>query len=80
MVVTCPFKIGDFVKFAPKQRTIDHYQDISRFGVNLGDVVQIASIKDGVYLYFQNGSGGWPWNEFEAVSQQANREERDEGS
>jgi hypothetical protein len=43
------------------------YQDIKRFGLEIGDVAVIRDIKDGVYLYFDGGRGGFPWNEFTKV-------------
>jgi hypothetical protein len=61
---TCPFKAGDHVRFTPSDRTKGLYQDIERFGVKENEVVEIKSIKDDVYLYFDSGKGGWPWNEF----------------
>ena len=64
----CPFSIGDLVRFTPSQRTVGHYQDIERFGVRINQELVIVEIKDGVYLYFDNGAGGWPWNEFELVT------------
>ena len=64
----CPFKVGDHVRFTPSQRTSGLYQDLERFGVAVGKVYQIKAVKDGLYLYFAGAKGGWPWNEFTAVS------------
>lgn len=63
----CPFSIGDCVRFTPSQRTIGHYQNIERFGIRINQELVIVKIKDDVYLYFDNGVGGWPWNEFKLV-------------
>jgi hypothetical protein len=63
----CPFNVGDVVRFCPSKRTRGLYQDIGRFGIVPGEERPIATIKDGVYVYFSDGSGGWPWNEFELV-------------
>ncbi len=63
----CPFKIGDYVRFTPSRRTMGWYQNIEQFGVKVDEVRQIEAIKDGVYLYFDSGQGGWPWNEFTLV-------------
>jgi hypothetical protein len=63
----CPFRIGDQVVFSPPKRTTGLYQDIERFGVKVGHSYRIADIKDGTYLYFDSGKGGWPWTEFTAV-------------
>ena len=60
----CPFDVGDYVRFTPSKRTLGLYQNIERFGVAPGEVRQIESIKDGIYLYFGSGQGGWPWSEF----------------
>jgi len=64
----CPFVVGDVVRFTPSNRTRGHYQDIERFGVKVGQELPIRYIKDGTYLYFENDSGGWPWNEFRLVN------------
>jgi hypothetical protein len=60
----CPFKVGDYVRFTPSKRTRGLYQDVERFGVRVGHVYRIHDIKDGLYLYFYTGRGGWPWTEF----------------
>ncbi|MBM2854141.1 MAG: hypothetical protein HW417_1069 [Steroidobacteraceae bacterium] len=60
----CPFLVGDCVTFTPSERTRGHYQNIERFGVRIGDTLTIQEVRDGTYLYFDNGAGGWPWSEF----------------
>jgi hypothetical protein len=60
----CPFSVGDRVIFTPSQRTRGQYRDIERFGVRIGEVLTVREVRDGTYLYFDNGVGGWPWNEF----------------
>lgn len=60
----CSFSVGDVVRFVPSERTRGHYQDIEAFGVKIGQELEIKRIKDDVYLYFENDTGGWPWNEF----------------
>ena len=66
-IPTCPFEIGDIVRFTPSERTRGHYQVIERFGLKIGEEAEVQSIKDGVYVYCNNGVGGWPWNEFTLV-------------
>lgn len=63
----CPFDVGDVVRFKPSERTRGHYQNFERFGLKPNDVAEIKEIKDGIYLYFEDGKGGWAWNEFELV-------------
>jgi hypothetical protein len=63
----CPYNVGDVVKFTPSARTIGLYQDIERFGLKIGQEVIIREIRDGTYLYFGAGAGGFPWNEFSLV-------------
>lgn len=63
----CPFKIGDTVKFTPSPRTLGHYQDIGRFGIKVNQTAKIKEIRKGIYLYFEGGHGGFPWNEFSPV-------------
>ena len=60
----CPFKIGDCVRFTPSKRTIGWYQDIERFGVKIGETLEIERIKDDKYLYFESDKGGWHWEDF----------------
>jgi len=60
----CPFKVGDKVRFSPSPRTRGLYQNLDRFGIKKGEVLPITEIRDGLYLYFENGHGGFPWNEF----------------
>jgi len=60
----CPFLIGDRVRFTPSERTKGLYQNIENFGVKVGEVRTIREIRDDIYLYFENGEGGWPWTEF----------------
>ena len=55
---SCPFTVGDLVRFTPSDRTLGHYQDIERFGVSVGAVLPIAEIREGCYLYFEGGAGG----------------------
>jgi hypothetical protein len=64
----CPFAVGDVVRFSPSERTRNHYQDIGTLGVKPDQELEIKSIKDRMYLYFDGGIGGWPWNEFTLVS------------
>jgi len=68
MVTThCPFRVGEFVRFTPSDRTLGLYQGIERFGIAPGEVLPIAEIRGGCYLYFARGAGGWPWTEFSRV-------------
>jgi hypothetical protein len=63
----CPFKEGMKVRFSPNNRTKGLYQNIEGFGLTPGGVYKIKEIKDGIYLYFEEG-GGWPWNAFQPMS------------
>ena len=66
---SCPFKVGETVRFTPSARTRGHYQDIGGLGVAPGEELPIAEIRDGIYLYFAGGAGGWPWTEFSRAIQ-----------
>lgn len=61
---SCPFAVGDRVRFTPSERTAGQYQNIERFGVKVGEVHTVLEIRDDTYLYFEGGKGGWPWTEF----------------
>ena len=62
--MSCPFKVGDFVRFTPSSRTRGHYHNVERFGIKIDEVLEIKEIQNEMYLYFEDGKGGWPWNEF----------------
>lgn len=64
---TCPFNVGDLVRFTPSPRTRGLYQNIERFGLRVDQEAVVKEIKEGMYLYFEGGAGGWPWNEFVLV-------------
>jgi hypothetical protein len=32
--------------------------------MNEGEIYVVREIRDGMYIYSDNGAGGWPWNEF----------------
>lgn len=64
MTEKCPYDVGDVVRFTPSARTKGLYQNIERFGLTEGDEATVREVRDGVYLYFDNGAGGFPWNEF----------------
>ena len=67
MTDACPYNVGDVVRFTPSERTKGLYQNIERFGLSEGDEATVREIRDGVYLYFDNDAGGFPWNEFSLV-------------
>ena len=64
----CPYVVGDVVRFTPSERTCGLYQNMERFGLKIGQVATIAEVRDGMYLYFAEGAGGFPWNEFTPVA------------
>ena len=63
----CPYNVGDEVRFTPSKRTCGLYQDVEGFGLKIGQTAIIREIRDGIYLYFDAGAGGFPWNEFSLV-------------
>lgn len=71
MIEKCPYSVGDEVRFTPSERTRGLYQNIERFGLKIDQVATIREVRDGVYLYFEGGSGGFPWNEFTLVRKAA---------
>ena len=66
--ITCPFHVGDLVRFTPSERTRGLYQDVEALGIKLGDELRVAEVRGGCYLYFAGGIGGWPWSEFTPAS------------
>jgi len=68
----CPFKVGDYVRFCPSERTIGWYMDIERAGgLKIGAIGKITRISKNMYLYFDKDSGGLPWTEYQAVEKEA---------
>ena len=71
--MSCPFSIGDSVVFTPSARTRGLYQAIERFGMEVGETYVVRKIRNGIYVYTDNGAGGWPWNEFTVQATQYRR-------
>ncbi|MHB9054462.1 MAG: hypothetical protein ACYC5F_10860 [Thermoleophilia bacterium] len=67
----CPFEVGDAVKFTPSERTRGLYQNIERFGLKVGQEAIVREVRDGIYLYFDDGAGGFPWKEFSLVKKKS---------
>jgi hypothetical protein len=64
-----PFKIGDRVVFSPDERTIGwSWATFDRVRLKPGDVGVVTEIKDGVYLYLDDGRGGFHWECFKAAT------------
>ena len=59
----CPYKKGDKLVFSPSERTISSYQDITLFGLIPGCIYVLDSVKENMYLHFEEG-GGFPYGEF----------------
>ncbi len=66
-VSKCPFKVGDMVRFTPSLETRSFSKIIEHCGLKIGEVAKIVEIRGGIYLFFENGRGGFPWNEFSPV-------------
>lgn len=69
----CPFNVGDVVRFNPSERTKGLYQNIERFGLEIFQEAMIREIRDGMYLFFDRGIGGFPWNEFTLIKKNEGR-------
>lgn len=67
METYCPFSIGELVRLTPSERTKGLYQDIEHFGLQPNETAVVREVRYGIYLYFDNGRGGFPWNEFTRV-------------
>ena len=61
----CPFKVGDRVVFAPDQRVIGwSYPSFDRVRLHPGDSGVVTRIERGMYLYLDDGRGGFHWECF----------------
>lgn len=66
-LANCPFVIGDVVRFTPSSRALRQQDSITAFRVEPGQELAITKIGDGLYLFFADDAGGWPWNEYTLV-------------
>lgn len=64
---TCPFVVGDIVKFTPSERTCGWYPNIESRGIKVGEELEVKGIQQDTYLYFEGRGAEWPWNEFTLV-------------
>jgi len=69
MSKACPYNIGDVVRFTPSERTKGLCQHFERFGLAIGKELPIREIRDEMFLYFDNGAGGFAWVEFSPVEE-----------
>lgn len=67
MTEACPYDVGDVVRFTPSERTKGLCQHFERFGLAIGKELPIQEIRDEMFLYFDNGAGGFAYNEFSLV-------------
>jgi hypothetical protein len=60
-----PFKVGDRLVFSPNERTVGWiWSSFKRVRLKPGDVGVVTQIKDGVYIYLDDGRGGFHWECF----------------
>jgi len=63
--IKCPFKIGDRVKFSPSDHCKGwHQESFDRLRIHPGYAGIITKIEKDIYLYLDDGRGGFPWIEF----------------
>ena len=70
MTEACPYDVGDVVRFTPSERTKGLCQHFERFGLTIGKELPIQQIRDEMFLYFNNGAGGFAYNEFSLVKKE----------
>jgi hypothetical protein len=63
----CPFKVGEMVKFTPSPDARKSSKIIELCGLEINEIAKIAEIRGGIYLYFEDGRGGFSWNEFSSI-------------
>jgi hypothetical protein len=63
----CPFNVGDIVRFTPCTETRGLSEVIQHSGLKINETGKIGEIRGGVFLYFEDGRGGFPWKEFSPV-------------
>ena len=64
-IQTSPFEIGDRVQFCPDERTAGWLWPIfDRMRLKPGDVGFVTKVDHGVYLYLDDGRGGFHWECF----------------
>jgi hypothetical protein len=63
-----PFKVGDEVIFDPDQRAMGwSWSSFDRVRLKPGDSGIVTRIDDGMYLYLDDGRGGFHWQTFKRV-------------
>ena len=64
-----PFKIGDKVIFAPGEHAVGwEWPTFKRTRLKPGDVGVVTRIEKGIYLYLDDGRGGYHWECFKKAS------------
>ncbi len=64
-----PFKIGDRVIFAPNEHTVGwSWSSFDRLRLKPGDSGIVTRIDKGMYLYLDDGRGGFHWESFKPTS------------
>jgi hypothetical protein len=64
-----PFKIGDTVVFSPDERTVGwEWPTFERVRLKSGDVGVVTQIDKGIYLYLDDGRGGFHWECFKKAT------------
>jgi hypothetical protein len=65
-----PFKIGDRLVFSPDGRTVGWtWPTFERVRLKPGDSGVVTEIKNGVYIYLDDGRGGFHWECFKRATQ-----------
>lgn len=67
-----PLIVGDIVEFVPSSRSAGYQGDVRAGGISAGYVGEIAIIRDGEYVFFEDDKGGAPFTEFRLVRKAAN--------
>lgn len=64
-----PYNIGDRLVFSPDARTIGWiWPTFERVHLKPGDIGVVTRIRDGVYIYLDDGRGGFHWECFKRAT------------
>lgn len=72
---TCPFKIGDIVRFSPSDYALAKLSALELYGILPNAIGQVVRIEHGRYVYLENSAPGMglDWEMFVLIERKNER-------